>query len=1036
MTEHESEAADLERRLTAVIARAAEAIETAKTEAAARAAEAASYQHKLTVLNDALAAAETRLQILTASTIWRATSPLRRIAGSFPAGLRQTLRRAARVLWWSVTLQLGARVRTYRAARSYAEALPSPGLPAIGRAAPQLAGPDETAPARPSAAVGAEPSLHDRRPPARLPKTGRPRAFIIDSRWPRPDQDSGSIDAVTQIRALDRLGYEIVFASDIEYDATIRYRLQLELEGVICLSAALSPSIADFLESDGGSIDLCILSRVSCGGRYLEAARRHAPRAKIIFNTVDLHHLREAREARLLGDAALLRQAEVTRIRELHIARHADATIVVSAAERLALEQAVPGAMIVDMPLARRLHAATHIPGFAERCGVGFVGGFEHPPNIDAVRYLLAEIWPLVLARRPGATLSLVGKGLPAALLDAAPRGVSYLGHLPTLDPWLDAIRLTVAPLRYGAGAKGKVASSLAAGVPCVSTAIGAEGMGLEDGVHLAVADTPEDFAQRICAVHEDAALWQRLSEGGYEKARRHFSVSAGQERLAMLLRSLNPAVVDGPSQGRRATVVPFETMHEQDITQARRQDLERTAPCLRRTIDYLNYRQARPEEAVIRSFQADILTQGFFEVPSPFTGRLVQSGESLVLPNRNVFYRFPSEPQFLLAAANLGRGYPIVGLILLNAQKLITLDQREWGIDLSDVDDARDILARDAWAVPQPASSCVILTGDTNFAHHAWNQLGAIEALARLRPADQPVEIFTTFTPLGPIAELFPELADWPIKSLPPTIPDALNVPGRVIVNLGGLRVTDSTRRRVLRVAQNRASEFARSARLSLASRRPVIWISIRTRNRTPINQRAFVMALCRSIFSTYPAAAVILDGHSTPVDRDTNYHYDRNDIDETISRDRQEIDDIVDALATEFCLNDDQLILKAVGLTILDSILLAHHADFYICHHGTVQHKIGWMTDAAGVVHSNPRTLAINPGPWVALQAGHERTPIYFPPGLIGEVPETVDAGDINSMSRLFDPYVFLNIEDSVDFCMGQISNLLSKTVFSLNS
>jgi glycosyltransferase involved in cell wall biosynthesis len=544
LPDHEADIADLERNLTAVMARAIHKIEMAEREAAAAASRARTAEARLAaeraMLNARLAATEGRLRMVTASTMWRATRPLRWAGGHMPAGLRRTLRRAALLLWWTVTLQLFARVRTYRAARSHAAAGPSPGLQAVGGAAPSPGGADATVLAPPSAAESAAPAPPDASPPAPLPKTGRPRAFIIDSRWPRPDQDSGSIDAVTQMRALARLGYEIVFASDIEYDAAIGYRLQLELEGVICLSAALSPSIAEFLERDGASIDLCILSRVSCGGRYLEAARRYAPQARIVFNTVDLHHLREAREARLLGDAALLRQADLTRARELHIAGDADATIVVSAAERLVLAETVPRAMIVEMPLARRLRPAAHIPGFAARSGVGFVGGFEHPPNIDAVRFLLAEIWPLVLRRLPEATLTLVGKGLPETLLASAPAGVTYLGHLPTLDPWLDAIRLTVAPLRYGAGAKGKVASSLAAGVPCVSTTIGAEGMGLEDGVHLAVADTPEAFAQRICAVHEDATLWRLLSEGGYEKARRHFSVAAGQERWAALLARLN----------------------------------------------------------------------------------------------------------------------------------------------------------------------------------------------------------------------------------------------------------------------------------------------------------------------------------------------------------------------------------------------------------------------------------------------------------------------------------------------------------------
>jgi glycosyltransferase involved in cell wall biosynthesis len=120
-----------------------------------------------------------------------------------------------------------------------------------------------------------------------------------------------------------------------------------------------------------------------------------------------------------------------------------------------------------------------------------------------------------------------------------APPGVAYLGPLPDLDSWFDGLRLTVAPLRYGAGAKGKVASSIAAGVPCVGTPIAAEGMRLQDGMHIAVCDTPEAFAARICEVHEDPALWARLSSGGHDKARCSLSIEAGEKRLAALLRAL-----------------------------------------------------------------------------------------------------------------------------------------------------------------------------------------------------------------------------------------------------------------------------------------------------------------------------------------------------------------------------------------------------------------------------------------------------------------------------------------------------------------
>jgi glycosyltransferase involved in cell wall biosynthesis len=387
--------------------------------------------------------------------------------------------------------------------------------------------------------------------PPLLPAPGRPRALFIDSRLPRSDRDSGSLDAMVQVHALLGFGYEVVFAGDSDFAEASPYRTRLEAEGVICLSSALCRSVQVFLQRDGASLDLCVLSRVTSGGRYLEAVRHHAPRAQVVFNTVDLHHIREEREARLRGDVMALHAAALMRERELYLVRQADATIVVSATERAILEADVPGAAVFEMPLVRPVRAVDRVPPFDARNGIGFVGGFDHAPNVDAIRYLLGDIWPRVLARLPSAELSIVGMDLPAKLSAQLPHGVRYLGAIPEIDPWLDKLRLTVAPLRYGAGAKGKVASSLAACVPCVATRIAAEGMRLENGLHIAVGDSEEMLAALICEVHEDPILWQRLATGGHERARQEHGLAAGERRLATLLRALNLPVPDGPANER-----------------------------------------------------------------------------------------------------------------------------------------------------------------------------------------------------------------------------------------------------------------------------------------------------------------------------------------------------------------------------------------------------------------------------------------------------------------------------------------------------
>jgi glycosyltransferase involved in cell wall biosynthesis len=182
------------------------------------------------------------------------------------------------------------------------------------------------------------------------------------------------------------------------------------------------------------------------------------------------------------------------------------------------------------LPLARAIHPPR--AGFAERSGIGFIGGFEHAPNIDAIRHFLADVWPLVHAADPSIRFEIVGSALPDGVLDGVPGDVRYLGTLDSIDGWLESLRMTVAPLRIGAGAKGKVASSLCAGLPCVLSAVAAEGMDLEDGRDVRVAIDPAAMAAAVVRLHSDAAEWAQLSAGGLAFARARLSVENYKQAL------------------------------------------------------------------------------------------------------------------------------------------------------------------------------------------------------------------------------------------------------------------------------------------------------------------------------------------------------------------------------------------------------------------------------------------------------------------------------------------------------------------------
>src|SRR5690606_33511941 len=186
--------------------------------------------------------------------------------------------------------------------------------------------------------------------------------------------------------------------------------------------------------------------------------------------------------------AALARAAGRTRSRELAVIAAADTTLVVSEVERAVLRGDAPGARV---ELLSNLHSVSG-PGlpFEQRRDLVFVGGFRHPPNIDAVLWFASEVLPHVRERLPDVRFHCIGADAPpeVAALAALP-GVEVHGYVPDITPYMDGCRLALAPLRYGAGVKGKVNLSMAHGQPVVATGCAAEGMHLVDGRDVLVAN-------------------------------------------------------------------------------------------------------------------------------------------------------------------------------------------------------------------------------------------------------------------------------------------------------------------------------------------------------------------------------------------------------------------------------------------------------------------------------------------------------------------------------------------------------------------
>ncbi len=383
-----------------------------------------------------------------------------------------------------------------------------------------------------------------RDPPIANPQ-GR-RILIVDDTTPRPNRDSGSLRLLNLMRLLLAEGWQVGFLPDDGRDAGSD-STALRALGIETLDRARTGAIPAWLRNHGARFDAVILSRHQVAGHWLPLLRTFAPKATIIFDTVDLHFVREQREAELRHSASMRRRAFATRQRELRLVDAADVCWVVSDWERALLHELAPHARV--LVLSNIVDPVEHSPAFDSRHDLLFVGGHLHPPNSDAVWWLVRDIFPRIRLQLPDVQLHLVGADTPARVEAAAAAvgGIRVHGHVPDLTPLLDDCRIALAPLRFGAGVKGKINQSMAYALPVVATTCAVESMHLRDGEDVLVADEAEAFAAAVVRLYRDRALWTQLSRNGLDNVRMHFSPEAARHSLRQ---SLPAAPEHGPVHG------------------------------------------------------------------------------------------------------------------------------------------------------------------------------------------------------------------------------------------------------------------------------------------------------------------------------------------------------------------------------------------------------------------------------------------------------------------------------------------------------
>jgi GT2 family glycosyltransferase/glycosyltransferase involved in cell wall biosynthesis len=354
------------------------------------------------------------------------------------------------------------------------------------------------------------------------------RIVFVDNEVPRFENNSGALRTISILRLLIESGFEVIFVPinglRSEPQTTFLESLGIEVLGPLYFHT-------DYLSDIKETIEQVWISRIDVARQAVQLLQPLLADIPIVFDTVDLHHVRMEREEKLRNSFG--RSQQVKR-HEIDMSNRSEKVIVVSEEERKVLEglTSTPVHVISNIHL---LKGETRLPPHNHRAA--FVGSFQHTPNIDAVNWFVEEVLPLVVAEIPDFEFWIIGDHAPESILKLDSPPVFVKGWVKDLDALLDHMRLNIAPLRFGAGVKGKISHALALGLPTVTTSVGAEGMNLTNSEDIEIADSPELMAEKICLLMRDDPHWTKISLQGQLVAEREFGLERARKALLEVLR-------------------------------------------------------------------------------------------------------------------------------------------------------------------------------------------------------------------------------------------------------------------------------------------------------------------------------------------------------------------------------------------------------------------------------------------------------------------------------------------------------------------
>ncbi|MBU3824482.1 MAG: glycosyltransferase family 4 protein [Candidatus Oceanisphaera merdipullorum] len=368
--------------------------------------------------------------------------------------------------------------------------------------------------------------------------------LVIGYVWPEPNSSAAGSHMLSLLRLYKRQGWRVEFATPA---LPTEHMIDLAAEGISSKSITLNCDSFDTYIAEYAP-DIVMFDRFMMEEQFGWRVEKHCPKALRILDTEDLQCLRQARHQAHKANRAITIADLFSDIakREIAAILRCDLSLIISDFEMLLLQDTfkVDASLLQHLPFMVDLNQLPEQTlGFEQRQHFMTIGNFRHAPNWDAVLYL-QQIWPLIRQQLPQAELHIYGSYPPpkATALHNPKTGFFIKGWADNAFVVMEQARICLAPLRFGAGIKGKLLDAMIMQTPSVTTAIGSEGMHGDQPWPGAVVEVEQGaehkeeaqaFADAAVGLYQDAARWQQGQQAGQALLKQRYN---GEQLGAQLL--------------------------------------------------------------------------------------------------------------------------------------------------------------------------------------------------------------------------------------------------------------------------------------------------------------------------------------------------------------------------------------------------------------------------------------------------------------------------------------------------------------------